>query len=108
MHSRTLEVGSEAQQLSDDELRAQYRGYRRRQARALVRLLPRDAIRPLYRCAVRGAVSDDPRADPLEALIAYCESLIPLPPFEIWRADLARHPWKRVRWTSRAAGGPRI
>ncbi len=82
---------SSAQPLAHEELWAQYRAYRRRQARALVRLLPRDAVRPLYRRAIRGG-APALGADPLEALLACCEALLPLPPFDVWCADRALHP----------------
>lgn len=79
-----------------DELRARYADYRRRQARALVGMLPREAIRPLYRKALHAAgpgakrrVEDE---DPLERLLRFCEDLLPLPPFEVWERDVRRSP----------------
>jgi hypothetical protein len=105
MRSDTLGLGAEPQTLADDELRAQYRAYRRRQARALVRLLPRDAIRPLYRRAM-AAGSVDPHADPLGTLLACCESLLPLPPFEVWHADRALHPEAHVADLDDSAEAP--
>lgn len=71
--------------------RARYALYREQQARVLINLMPREAIRPLYRRALReGIVAPD--KDPLAALVRYCESLIPLPPFEVWKADVAENP----------------
>lgn len=72
------------------ELQRWYQQYRRRQARRLLDLLPREAVRPLHRAASergRGAHSD-----PLERLLAFCAELIPLPPFDVWVTDLARNP----------------
>jgi hypothetical protein len=78
--------------LGVDELRAEYAAYRRRQARALVRLLPREAVRPLYRRALQAGGSVNGAADPLGALVGYCERLLPLPPFERWLEDRRRYP----------------
>ena len=70
-----------------------YEQYRRRQARRLLDLLPRDAVRPLHRAAsVRGA-----QADPLERLVSFCVEILPLPPFDVWVVDLARHPEAHFR-----------
>lgn len=30
--------------------------------------------------------------DPLAALVAYCESILPLPSFSVWKADVAANP----------------
>lgn len=81
------------------ELRREYEAYRKRQAARLVHLMPREAVRPLFRRARRcmaqegGAVEAGATADdPLELLIRYCETLLPLPPFEVWIEDVRRHP----------------
>jgi len=73
------------------ELEAQYQAYRRRQARGLMRLLPKDAVRPLYRRALEEGLGDNTSDDPLGALLSLCERLLPLPPFETWREDLRLH-----------------
>jgi len=81
-----------------EELHGRYASYRRRQAARLVHMLPRAAIRPLYRraCAVAareeaaGATAGD--GDPLALLMWFCERLLPLPPFAVWCEDLARSP----------------
>lgn len=83
--------------LEVDELRARYAGYRRRQAARLVQMMPRDAVRPLYRkareaAARADALSEEGAADPLALLVRYCEGLLPLPPYEVWVQDLQRHP----------------
>jgi hypothetical protein len=81
-----LDIG--ARGASRSELAAQYAAYRRRQARGLIRLLPREAIRPLYRRALeRGGAAEDP----LEALLRLCEQLLPLPPFDTWLEDRRAH-----------------
>lgn len=83
--------------VTGEELLVRYEGYRRRQAARLVRMLPRDAVRPLYRRA-RGealrsdSLSDDGEDDPLALLVRYCGALLPLPPFEVWLEDLRLHP----------------
>jgi hypothetical protein len=69
-----------------------YDAYRRRQARGLVSMLPRQAIRPLYRAAIAGRrAGEEPSSDPLETLVAHCATLLPLPPYAVWAADFARY-----------------
>ncbi len=85
------------QHVADAELRERYEGYCHRQASRLVRLLPRDAVRPLYRRARdearrADALADGGESDPLALLVRYCRNLLPLPPFEVWREDLRSHP----------------
>lgn len=87
-----------------EELRARYADYRRRQARALVGMLPQEAIRPLYRRALEADTASSTRGngaptregpldeDPLERLLRFCETLLPLPPFEVWLQDVGRSP----------------
>jgi len=83
---------ADAAGLGVDELQAEYAAYRRRQARALVRLLPREAVRPLYRRALEGGGGVDGAPDPLATLVGYCERLLPLPPFERWLEDRQGYP----------------
>lgn len=71
--------------------RARYAVYRRQQARALINLMPQEAVRPLYRRGLReGRIVPD--KDPLGALVTYCETILPLPSFEVWQEDVARNP----------------
>jgi len=76
------------------ELRAWYHAYRIRQGRLLAALVPREAIRPLYRQARSNPVDGEPSpADgELERLAAHCASLLPLPPFDMWLEDLRSFP----------------
>lgn len=61
----------------------------------LASVVPREAVRPLYRRArARSGSSPD---DPLALLVALCEELLPLPPFEVWKADLTAHPEGHLR-----------
>lgn len=83
--------------LDENELRAMYRAYRRRQARRLVAMLPREAIRPLYRAALDAAAPSDADRDPLEILVDHCGRLLPLPPFPVWRDDLLASPDAHLR-----------
>lgn len=84
--------------VSPAELRRRYAAYRYRQAARLVHLMPREAVRPLYRkawaaAAASGFPSDEEGGDdPLATLVRYCEGLLPLPPFDVWLADLKGHP----------------
>jgi hypothetical protein len=78
------------------ELGHRYRAYRRAQAARLVRMLPREAIRPLYRRACEGAPTSR-TDDPLAVLTRYCEELLPLPPFDVWLDDLELYPDGHLR-----------
>lgn len=89
-----------------DELVSMYASYRRRQARRLVSMLPREAIRPLYRAAVDARAVADVPSDPLEALVVHCATLLPLPPFSVWAADLARFPEAHLGDLDDSAEGP--
>lgn len=76
----------------EGELREAYAEYRERQARQLVTLLPREAIRPLYRLALEDPALETVPDDPLSQLAAVCATLLPLPPFEVWVGDVLSHP----------------
>lgn len=83
--------------VAESEFRERYERYCRRQASRLVQLLPREAVRPLYRRARDEArradvLADGGEADPLALLVRYCRALLPLPPFEVWREDLLANP----------------
>lgn len=95
MATPDLGVGTRSPSLED--LEARYAAYRRRQARGLIRLLPREAIRPLYRRALGHDEVVGPVADPLEALLRFCERLLPLPPFEVWLEDVREHATAHLR-----------
>jgi len=92
------------------ELRLRYGSYRRRQAARLVQILPRDAVRPLYRRARETARRDSQMdmlvEDPLALLVEYCERLLPLPTFELWCEDLARNPEAHLSDLDESPGGP--
>jgi hypothetical protein len=97
---------AERWQPTDQELRARYRAYRRRQARGLIRLLPRDAVRPLYRRAVAANGGGSGADDPLEVLVRYCEALLPLPPYEAWKADHLSNPLAHLHELDDSAEAP--
>ena len=69
-----------------------YREYRRRQAAALLALVPREGIRPLYRHALDGMRGGAGESDSLALLLSFCERLLPLPPFDLWLSDQDAHP----------------
>lgn len=83
-----------------EELARLYEAYRVRQARALMSLMPREAVRPLYRQARDRSVhgpegagsADDVIDDPMSLLVELCEDLLPLPTFEVWLEDLRLNP----------------
>lgn len=91
---------------TEQELLERYRAYRRRQARALIRLLPRDAVRPLYRRAMAACCDGGKRDDPLGVLVRYCERLLPLPPYEAWRDDHLSHPMAHLQELDESAEAP--
>ena len=75
---------------SEAVLRRRYEAYCRSQAAELAGLLPRDSVREVYRGA-REAAGGGSVGDPLALLVAWCRSVLPLPPFEAWREDYRRH-----------------
>jgi len=77
---------------TEREMEDRYRSYRRAQAAQLLRIVPRAAIRPLYRQARHQGDEAAVGVDPMELLLRYCEKLLPLPPFDVWRRDEADHP----------------
>ena len=80
---------------SEDELRRRYELYCRRQSLRLLSLIPKEAIRPLYREAraeaLTGTGAGEAVADPMAALVTFCRRLLPLPTFAVWVSDLQSH-----------------
>lgn len=97
-----------------EELRRLYEGYRVRQARALMRLMPREAVRPLYRRAREGfagaeragSAAADVADDPMSLLVEFCERLLPLPTFDVWLEDLRLNPGAHWQDLERSADTP--
>ncbi|MDX1494727.1 MAG: hypothetical protein R3253_11735, partial [Longimicrobiales bacterium] len=88
-----FESGLEPGDVSRLELRRLYDDYRSRQARALLSLIPRTAVRPLYRRALQAAdTGGSTQKDPMAILLAFCEALLPLPSFDVWLADRRQNP----------------
>lgn len=99
--------------VASDELHRRYESYCRRQASRLVQMLPRDAVRPLYRRARDAALRadtlrDEGEPDPLALLVDFCQDLLPLPPFEIWLDDLRRHPDGHFSDLDESTDGPTV
>lgn len=70
--------------------RRAYRSYRRRQAHALLGLIPPEGVRPLYARA-RAWAQDrglHDGQDPMATLLRYSEEILPLPPFRVWLRDV--------------------
>jgi len=77
-----------------ERLRALYAEYRRREVSGLLALVPREAIRTLYRAAREwgAAYGHEAGSDPMALLLRYVEGeLLPLPPFPVWLADFQAH-----------------
>ena len=77
----------------DPALDARYQEYRRRQAKGLASILPKEAIRPLYARAREWGrdTGNEVEKDPLATLYLYLEKLLPLPPQEVWARDRELH-----------------
>lgn len=92
-------AGGEEVRALDPGLRRLYAEYRRRQASALLGLLSRETIRPLYARAREWAsargVHDG--KDPLATLLRYCQEILPLPPFDVWVRDRRENPVAHLR-----------
>lgn len=91
----------------DASLKRLYLAYRRREVSSLLALLPREAIRPLYRRARAWAIEQEvhEEKDPLATLFRYCGSLLPLPPFAIWLEDFRAHRSAYLRAVDEAPTG---
>ena len=94
--------GEAASQRIDAGPRRQYQEYCQRQAEDLVRLVPKEAIRPLYRtarawAAARGLFENK---DPMATLVRYCRDLLPLPPFECWLEDYENNRIAHLQYVS--------
>ena len=76
---------------TQEEERVAYEAYCVRQVRALVGLLPREAIRPMYRKALEAGAPES-ADDPLGTLADFCSTILPLPPIDVWRDDRERFP----------------
>lgn len=84
-------------------LRARYEAYCHRQILRLLALMPRNAVRSIYRRARQdllesraGAGFEGGSKDPMEALVSFCRRTLPLPPFEVWCEDVRLHPAAHV------------
>jgi hypothetical protein len=69
-------------------------------------MLPREAIRPLYRRALGTGPDDEGASDPMQVLLAHCERLLPLPPFELWSEDVRCNPAAHLRDVDDSADAP--
>jgi hypothetical protein len=69
-------------------------------------MLPREAVRPLYRRARLAGYAAEQPTDPLAALVDYCETLLPLPPFERWCEDRAASPAAHLQDLDDSAAAP--
>jgi len=101
-----------AASVPDGERYRRYQSYCRRQSLRLLSLVPREAIRPLYREArveaLAGSVPGESVGDPLEALVGFCRRLLPLPPFAEWLHDAQAHPAAHLDDEGFVAGSPRL
>ncbi len=77
----------------DPDLGSRYDEYCRRQAKGLVSILPKEAIRPLYARAREWGrkTGNEVEKDPLATFLLFLEELIPLPPRDVWEADRTEH-----------------
>ena len=94
---------------SEAQLRELYHRYCMAQGAALTSLLPREAIRPLYREALArtGSSSGEDAGsgnDPMGTLAEYCASILPLPPFQLWVQDFQAHRMEYLEELAKTAG----
>ena len=77
----------------DPNLSTRYDEYCRRQAKGLVSILPKEAIRPLYgRAREWGRTTGkEVEKDPLATLLLFLREILPLPPRDVWERDRAEH-----------------
>ena len=63
-------------------------------------------MRPLYRRALRAGLGGKRTSDPLATLVDYCETLLPLPPFELWCEDRVASPTAHLLDLAESAAAP--
>ncbi len=70
-------------------LKRRYEEYCRQQVYVLLEIIPREAVRPLYRRARTWAIARGlhESKDPMSTLRLFCRDVLPLPPFEVWLLD---------------------
>ncbi len=86
-------------------LTRRYEEYCRRQVSLLLEVIPRRAVRPLYRRARSWATErglHEPQ-DPMATLRVFCRRVLPLPPFDVWLSDYEDH---RLAHLRAEVGGP--
>jgi hypothetical protein len=96
-HPSSPPLGSVGREDPVTEIR--YRSYRQRQARALVSLIPPEVVRPLYASAREWARErgHEVGKDPLATFLLFLETLLPLPPFDLWKDDRTRNLSEHLR-----------
>ena len=74
-------------------LKGCYGEYCRQQVSLLLQIIPREAVRPLYRRARIWATKRGlhESKDPMSTLRLFCRDVLPLPPFEVWLVDYETH-----------------
>ena len=74
-------------------LKGRYEEYCRQQVFLLLEIIPREAVRPLYRRARTWATERGVHesADPMSTLRLFCREILPLPPFDAWLLDYETH-----------------
>ena len=74
-------------------VKGRYEEYCRQQVTLLLEIIPREAVRPLYRRARIWATERrlHDTKDPMSTLRVFCREVLPLPPFEVWRLDYENH-----------------
>ncbi len=79
----------EALRLPKAALKGHYEEYCRQQVTLLLEIIPREAVRSLYRRARIWATERGlhESKDPMSTLRLFCRDLLPLPPFEVWLSD---------------------
>jgi len=77
----------------DPDLGSRFDEYCRRQAKGLVSILPKEAIRPLYARAREWGrkTGKEVAKDPLATFLLFLQELLPLPPRDVWERDRAEH-----------------
>ena len=79
--------------IDPSSLRSRYEAYRRQQIRDFLSLVPREALRPLYRQAWSALEPSSTGVDdPVALLSDFVERHLPLPPFHVWLEDVRRNP----------------
>ena len=89
LHGQGAPLDPDRGSTADVALKARYEEYCQQQVSLLLQIIPREAVRPLYRHARTWATERGlhESKDPMSTLRAFCRGVLPLPTLDVWLLD---------------------